>query len=253
MHITPLAYVAFGAALLSGIVACGDSPTQYGANGPSAYVSLVLAYQNGGLDSAGATGTATISDVLLPYGVRYREVDDFRMTRRGDVRLFDWVEVIPGRRSALDNTFNVAGNWALRWTGRAGRLGLRDVLPGDTLDFTVETGNRSIVAMLIVPGVPRLSHARENGLDVVRWRRVPGAAYYEVFAPSESDEMIYTSDSSLAIINRQGQSSAPTVLAQVHDPGSARRRLSPFSFPESQDGVRYQFTALTSDRITVPR
>lgn len=253
MHGTPLARVALGAATLLTAVACGDSPTQYGSNGPSAFISLALAHQNGVLDSTGATGTATVIETLLPYSVRYREVDDFRMTRRADGALFDWVEVIPGSKSALSNTLLIAGNWALRWNGSAGRLGLRDVNPGDTLDFTIETGKRSIVAMLIVPGVPRLSYAVESGLNVVRWRRVSGAAFYEVLAPTESSEPIYTSDSSLVLRNMMGLTNPSVVIAQVHDAATARRRLSAVAFPELQDGVRVAFTAMVSDRLDLPR
>ncbi|MCC7003478.1 MAG: hypothetical protein IT357_15080 [Gemmatimonadaceae bacterium] len=253
MHGSPLAHAVIGAVLLFTGAACGDSPTQAGANGPYAYVTIWLDHENGVLDSAGAVGISTIIDARGPYGARHLEVEEFRMTRRSDGGAFDWVEAIPGTKSALGDNGQMRPNWALRWTGSAGRLGLRDLHPGDTLDFTIATGRRSVVATLIVPGVPRLSHEVQNGTDVVRWQRVPGAAYYEVFAPSESDTFIYTSDSSLVISNRMGRSGAAPVIATVYDPGTARRKLNAFTFPETQDGVRYQFAATTSDRITLLR
>lgn len=253
MHGTPLARAVFGAALLCTSVACGDSPTQAVTNGPFTFVTLRLDHQNGVLDSAGAVGISTIIDARWPYGARHLEVDEFRMTRRSDGGTFDWAETIPGTKSALGDNGQMRPNWGLRWTGGAGRLGLRDLHPGDTLDFTITIGRRSIVATLIVPGVPRLSHGVENGADVVRWQRVPGAAYYEVFAPSESDTFIYTSDSALVITHRTGQQSVAPVIAKVYDPGSARRKLDAFTFPRTQDGVQYEFTAATSDRITIPQ
>lgn len=252
MHGTSLARAVFGAALLFTSVACGDSPTQAVSNGPSISLIINLAHQNGVLDTTGATATATVVDLLLPYDVRYRSVDALRMTRRGDGAEFDWVETIPGRRSALSNVFASPPNWVLPLRGSTGRLGLRDLIPGDTLDITVETGKRSIVTTLVLPGVPALSLAEENGTDVVRWRRVPGAAYYELLAPSESYEPIYTSDSSLVLRRPIGLGNPSVVIAQVYDAASARRRLMSFGFPEQQDGVRITFMASVSDRINIP-
>lgn len=251
MHGTPLARAAIGSALLFISVACKDSPTYAAVNGPSAYVTIALAHQNGVLDSAGATGAATVVDALLPYDVFYRKVDEIRMTRRGDGAAFDWEERIPGRKSAVSNTFSSEPNWVLRWTGTGGRLGLRDVQPGDTFDLAIETGSRTIVSSVVVPGVPVLTFGEANGVDMVHWRRVRGAVFYEVFAPSESNEMIYTSDSSLVINNTQGHSSASVVTATVYDASTARRRLSALNFPQSQDGVRFEFAAVVSDRIAI--
>jgi hypothetical protein len=251
MHGTPLARATVGAALLLLTVACADSPTQVGMNGPAAFVSLTLRHENGVLDSAGASGSAMILDYLMPYDVRYREVSDFRMTRRGDGAAFDWEERIPGRKSAVSNTFSSEPNWVLRWTGTGGRLGLRDVQPGDTFDLAIETGSRTIVSSVVVPGVPVLTFGEANGVDMVHWRRVRGAVFYEVFAPSESNEIIYTSDSSLVINNTQGHSSASVVTATVYDASTARRRLSALNFPQSQDGVRFEFAAVVSDRIAI--
>jgi hypothetical protein len=173
------------------------------------------------------------------------------MTRRGDGAAFDWEERIPGRKSAVSNTFSSEPNWVLRWTGTGGRLGLRDVQPGDTFDLAIETGSRTIVSSVVVPGVPVLTFGEANGVDMVHWRRVRGAVFYEVFAPSESNEMIYTSDSSLVINNTQGHSSASVVTATVYDASTARRRLSALNFPQSQDGVRFEFAAVVSDRIAI--
>lgn len=252
MHGTPLARAAIGVVLLFTGAACGESPTQAVRNGPSISLSINLAHENGVLDTAGAMGAATVVDLLLPYDVRYRKVDALRMTRRGDGAEFDWTETVPGRRSALSDVFGSPPNWVLPLRGSNGRLGLRDLVPGDTLDITVETGKRSVVTTLVLPGVPELSLTQENGSDVVRWRRVRGAAYYELLAPTESYEPIYTSDSSLVLRRPISLNNPSIVVAQVYDAATARRRLMSFGLPEQQDGVRIHFMAWVSDRIAVP-
>lgn len=249
MHGTILARALCGAAVLFSVVACADSPTEGILNGPRVTLRLDLVHQNGVLDSAGASGQAMVLDVLMPYDIRYREVDDFRMTRRRDGAAFEWVESVRGTRSAYSSYIASPPNWRLPWRGAGSALGLRDVVPGDTLDIVIATGRRSLVATLVVPGLPRLSVATEGGVDVARWQRVPGAAFYEVLAPSESYEPIYTSDSLLVLRNVLASQHPSPVITQVYDPATARRRLSEFVFPGRQDGLYFDLSAMVSDRV----
>lgn len=254
MHVPTLARRMVLVAMLPLALACDRTPTGLDRNDPSLTLQLNLNHQDGVLDSALSYAGAFVLDYRLPFAINYRAVEQLYMTRRGDDAMLDWYPAGDSRRNLLlSSTLQIEPNWRLHFTGHNGRLGLRDLRPGDTLDLAVTTRGRLVTATVVLPGLARLTRVPRADAMELQWRRVPGARYYEVTAPSTDAPFHMTSDSSYTLsASTLAASPAGAFLeVRVWDAAHAGRVFQTFGGVPMVNGIRTQVAASMADRVTL--
>ena len=101
-------------------------------------------------------------------------------------------------------TFEGAGNVELPWAGSDGRLGLQDLRPGDAFTLDVSAEGRMLTGTVSLPSLPVPAYHNDQGVEVISWTPVPGAASYLVVADTDSPtESRITRDTSYVLRRNQ--------------------------------------------------
>jgi hypothetical protein len=141
---------------------------------PSAYPALHWLAPDSGLS---ATLVATGTPVRSPY----LRADRFEMRRVSDGALFAWRAIDPPREGVGVIPSSGAANYFLPRQQNAGGLGSDSITTGGVYDLLVEVGRYRVDGRTRVPGPVELARRTTDGDSVVRWRRVSGAASYQVW------------------------------------------------------------------------
>jgi hypothetical protein len=114
-----------------------------------------------------------------PVRSPYLHADRFEMRRASDGARFAWRAVDPPS-DAIGVFPQTRGNYFLPRRVNDAGLGSDSIAPGGVYDLVVEAGLHRIVGRTRVPGTIEFVRGPTDGDSIVRWRRVPGAAAYDI-------------------------------------------------------------------------
>lgn len=181
-----LARAALLATAVASALACkGNDPLLAESAEPLLHVVIGLEVPAPGPHSL----EALVLTAGTPLAPRYREIERFEMRRVHDGARLDWqTHQRSGElETSLDLiTFEGAGNVELPWTGSDGRLGLQDLRPGDEFTLDVSTEGRTLTGSVTLPGLPVPVYRNDQGVEVISWAPVPGAANYVLIADTDA-------------------------------------------------------------------
>jgi hypothetical protein len=122
---------------------------------------------------------ATLVTTGTPVNSPYLRADRFEMRRVPDGARFAW-RPFPVEREVVGFFPPQLGNYFLPKQPSAAGLGSDSIAPGGVYDLAIDAGQYRLVGRTRVPD--RVEFVREDadGDSIVRWRRTPGAAYFQI-------------------------------------------------------------------------